>query len=127
MQQNTLDKIAALPGVQSAALSSTVPMDNGGWHDLIFAEDHAYTDSKIPPLRRYRFISPGLLKTMGNSLVAGRDFTWTDVYGMRPVALVSDCLLYTSVRPPIPRASPRRARRRSHGSRWAPRRCSGRH
>jgi predicted permease len=92
MQQNTLDKIAALPGVQSAALSSTVPMDNGGWHDLIFAEDHAYTDSKIPPLRRYRFISPGLLKTMGNSLVAGRDFTWTDVYGMRPVALVSENL-----------------------------------
>jgi hypothetical protein len=29
---------------------------------------------------------------MGNTLVAGRDFTWTDVYGMRRVALVSENL-----------------------------------
>jgi len=29
---------------------------------------------------------------MGQSLVAGRDFTWTDVYDMRPVALVSENL-----------------------------------
>jgi len=92
MQQNILDKIAAMPGVQSVGLSSTVPMENSGWHDPIFAEDHVYTDQKIPPLRRFRMISPGLLKTMGNTLVAGRDFTWTDVYGMRPVALVSENL-----------------------------------
>jgi hypothetical protein len=27
---------------------------------------------------------------MGNSLIAGRDFTWTDVYDKRPVAMVSE-------------------------------------
>src|SRR5258708_12967405 len=37
-------------------------------------------------------ISPGLLKTMGNSLIAGRDLTWTDVYQKRPVVLVSENL-----------------------------------
>jgi predicted lysophospholipase L1 biosynthesis ABC-type transport system permease subunit len=37
-------------------------------------------------------ISPGLLKTMGNTLVAGRDLTWTDVYERRPVVLVSENL-----------------------------------
>jgi predicted permease len=92
MEQNILERIAAMPGVQSAGLSSYVPMENGGWHDPIYAEDHVYADQKLPPLRRYRMISPGLLKTMGNTLVAGRDFTWTDVYDMRPVALVSENL-----------------------------------
>ena len=90
MKQNILDKITAMPGVESAAYSSFVPMDGSGWHDPIFAEDHVYADQKIPALRRFRMISPGLLKTMGNKLVAGRDFTWTDVYDMRPVALVSE-------------------------------------
>jgi hypothetical protein len=87
MEQNIMDKIAALPGVQSVGLSTTVPMDGNGWHDPIFAGDHVYSESQLPPLRLYRFLSPGLLKTMGNTLVAGRDFTWTDIYGKRPVDL----------------------------------------
>jgi predicted permease len=92
MEQNILAKIAAMPGVQSAGLSSYMPMDGNGWHDPVYAEDHVYADQKLPPLRRYRMVSPGLLKTMGNTLAAGRDFTWTDVYDMRPVALVSENL-----------------------------------
>jgi predicted permease len=91
MGQNILDKIAALPAVQSVGLSSTLPMDGNGWHDPIYAEDRTYTE-KIPPLRRFRMVSPGLLKTMGQTLVAGRDFTWTDVYDLRPVAMVSENL-----------------------------------
>ena len=87
-----LDKIAALPAVQSVGLSTTVPMDGNGWHDPIFAGDHVYSESQLPPLRLYRFLSPGLLKTMGNTLVAGRDFTWTDIYGKRPVAMISENL-----------------------------------
>jgi predicted permease len=92
MEQNILEKIAAIPGVSSAALASTVPMDGQGWHDPIFAEDRVYSESKIPPLRRFKIVSPGLLKTLGNLLIAGRDFTWTDVYEKRPVALVSENL-----------------------------------
>ena len=92
MQQAILDKIAAIPGVSSVGLSSTIPMEGQGWHDPIFAEDQVYSESQIPPLRRFRFVSPGLLQTMGNSLIAGRDFTWTDVYDMRPVTMVSENL-----------------------------------
>jgi len=32
------------------------------------------------------------MKTMGGSLVAGRDLTWTDVYELRPVVMVSENL-----------------------------------
>jgi len=67
-------------------------MTNRGWQDGLFAEDHVYSESQIPPLRHFKFVSPGLVKTMGNSLIAGRDFTWTDVYDRRPVAMVSENL-----------------------------------
>src|SRR6185369_16037361 len=46
----------------------------------------------IPALRSFKVISPGLLKTLGNSLIAGRDLSWTDVYEKRPVVLVSENL-----------------------------------
>jgi predicted permease len=92
MEQEILDKVSALPGVQSAALSSYLPMNGNGWHDPIYIEGQPVTNQKIPPLRRFRMVSPGLLKTMGQTLVAGRDFTWTDVYDKRAVALVSENL-----------------------------------
>jgi putative ABC transport system permease protein len=91
-EQAIMEKIAAIPGVSSVGLTSHVPMSGTGWRDLIFAEDHADTQGQLPPLRSYKFVSPGLLKTMGNTVIAGRDFTWTDVYDKRPVALVSESL-----------------------------------
>ncbi len=89
-EQAIVEKIAAIPGVSSAGATSLIPMTNRGWHDAVFAEDHVYNESQIPPLRNYKFVTPGLLKTMGNSLIAGRDFTWTDVYEKRKVAMVSE-------------------------------------
>jgi predicted permease len=91
-EQAIMDKIAAVPGVVSIGAASYVPMSGNFWNDPIFAEDKPYAESQIPPLRHYKFVSPGLLKTMGNTVVAGRDFTWTDVYGKRPIALVSETL-----------------------------------
>ncbi len=92
MQQAILEKIAAVPGVSSAALSSELPMDNGNSMDLdpVLAEGKVY--ASMPALRWYKFVSPGLLGTMGNRLKAGRDFTWADLYQRRPVALVSESL-----------------------------------
>jgi predicted permease len=92
MHQAILDKVAALPGVVSVGLSSTVNLSGNGWHDPIYASDREQDASKIPPIRQFKFVSPGLLRAMGNTLVAGRDFTWTDIYDKRPVAMVSENL-----------------------------------
>jgi predicted permease len=37
----------------------------------------------------FKFVSPGYMKTLGGSIVAGRDFTWADAHERRPVAMVS--------------------------------------
>jgi len=92
MHQAIMEKIAEVPGVASVALASTVTMSGQGWHDPVYPQDRTYSESQMPPIRLFKFVSPGYMKTMGGSLVAGRDFTWTDAYEMRPVAMVSETL-----------------------------------
>src|SRR5579864_8049736 len=92
-QHAILDKLSAIQGVQSAGFVSEMPMEgfDSDW-DEIFAEDKVYADNTIPPLRLYKHISPGLLHSAGTRLVAGREMTWSDVYGLRPVVMVSENL-----------------------------------
>jgi predicted permease len=92
MEQAIADRISTIAGVTAVGLTSDVPMSSNGRHDAVYAEDHVYSESQIPPLRRYKFVAPGLFSTLGTPLVAGRDITWTDVYGKRPVVLVSENL-----------------------------------
>ena len=90
MEQGILGKLAAIPGVSSVSFSSDIPMDGRGSNDILFAEDHAYAEGKLPPIRRFKFVSPGFLATMGTPLIAGRDITWEDTYQKIPVALISE-------------------------------------
>lgn len=92
MQHDILDKISAIPGVSSAALANSITMDGYDSNDPIYAEGKPIADDQLPPIRRYKHISPGVFHTMGNRLVAGRDLTWTDVHELRPVVLVSENL-----------------------------------
>ena len=70
-----------------------MPMEgfDSAW-DEIYAEDKVYADNAIPPLRLYKYISPGLLQTAGTRLVAGREMTWSEIYALRPVVMVSENL-----------------------------------
>ena len=43
-----MDKIAAVPGVASVALASTVTMSGQGWHDPLYAQDRTYSESADP-------------------------------------------------------------------------------
>jgi predicted permease len=40
----------------------------------------------------YKYISPGFLHTAGTRLIAGREFTWNEVYGLQPVVMISENL-----------------------------------
>jgi putative ABC transport system permease protein len=98
---NILDKISAIPGVTAAGLTNSITMDGNNDNDPIFAADKSYSDGQVPALRRYKFISPGYFKAMGNPLLAGRDLTWTDIYETRPVVLVSEALARELWRDPV--------------------------
>jgi predicted permease len=90
MHEAILDKLAAVPGVSSVGLSTAVPLDGHDSNDVLYAQDHVYGEGELPPIRRFKFISPGFFATLGTRLLAGRDLTWTDTYQKRPVAIISE-------------------------------------
>ncbi len=92
MLQDIRDKLAAIPGVSSAAFGNSVPTDNNNSTDLLYAEDRTYAEGQLPPLRRFKFVAPGYFRTMGTRLVAGRDYNWTDIYDQRNYTIVSENL-----------------------------------
>jgi predicted permease len=90
VQNSIADKLAAVPGVTSVGFAGAVPMDNNdpNW-DQIGVEGKAY-EGGDPPLRLFNYVSPGYFNTVGTRVVAGRDFTWSDIYGLRPMVIVSE-------------------------------------
>jgi predicted permease len=90
MEQAMLNKIAAINGVNSVSITSSVTMGGQESNDPVYAEDKPYHEGAIAPLRRFKWIAPGYFKTMGRQLLAGRDVTWADIFNQRPVALVSE-------------------------------------
>jgi hypothetical protein len=90
MYQEIRDKIAGIPGVSSVAFSTSVPLDGYDSNDVLYAQDHVLREGELPPIRRFKFISPGSFATLGTRLEAGRDLTWTDIYQKRPVAIISE-------------------------------------
>jgi predicted permease len=91
IQNSIADKLAAIPGVASVGFASSAPMEGieANWDEIHF-------DGKIlgevAPLRLFKYVSPDYFRTARTRLVAGRELTWTEVYGQRPVAIISENL-----------------------------------
>lgn len=92
-QNDILDKLTAIPGVKFAAFASEMPMEgfDSDW-DTVFIEGKTYQKGEMPPLHFYKHVSPGFLAAVGTRIISGRDFTWYDVYGLRPVVMISENL-----------------------------------
>jgi predicted permease len=92
-QSQILDKLSAIPGAKSVGFASEMPMEgfDSDW-DTIFIEGKTYPEGVIPPLHFYKHVSPGFFAAAGTRLIAGRELTWDDVYGLRPVVMVSENL-----------------------------------
>jgi predicted permease len=84
------DKLAAIPGVTSAGFAMAFPMEgfDGGW-DGIRVEGQNYNGGD-PPMRLYNYVSPGYFSSMKTHVLAGREFTWSDLYSLHPMVMVSE-------------------------------------
>jgi putative ABC transport system permease protein len=81
--------VAALPGVQSTALSFVTPVSGNNWGNRLEVSDGvALTDSRRSALRNA--VSPEFFETYGQRLIAGRAFTDRDRDGSPPVAIVNE-------------------------------------
>lgn len=91
MQADMRDRLAALPGVSAVSFANAAPMGSSVG-DVIEDEDRIFTQTPVRPVRRFKFVAPGYFQTLGTPLIAGRDFTWTDLYKHHPVAVISENL-----------------------------------
>jgi putative ABC transport system permease protein len=84
-----LDRVGALPGVESAALGTNVPLTNSHSRSDITIEGMPLPAPGSFPHPDNHAVSPGYLRTLGVRLLAGRDFTDADSETAPKVALIN--------------------------------------
>ncbi len=82
-------KLEALPGVQSVALSSRVPLGIGGGSTSVKPEGYVPQANESMETQD-AIITPNYFKTMEIPIVKGRDFTLQDTMTSQRVAIVSE-------------------------------------
>jgi predicted permease len=75
--ENVLEQTRAMPGVESAAISSYLPLQGETWIDVIKTQNDQRPGSELPSAN-LRFISPGYFQTLHIPLRQGRDFESMD-------------------------------------------------
>ncbi len=84
--RRVLEKAAAMPGVESVALVSALPLEGEIWIDIVGTE-HDPRPLLEKPSTNVRFISPGYFQTLRIALRDGRDFQEQDQ--KRKVTIIS--------------------------------------
>jgi putative ABC transport system permease protein len=84
-------RVEALPGVAAAFASNLVPLDAGG------GSGHAIVDGRAAPAGEepailFTAVTPHLNRTMGLSIVKGRDFLDAEGAGRTPVAVINETM-----------------------------------
>jgi predicted permease len=98
VENDIQDALASIPGVTSAAFASAMPMEGFGSNlgvvnsGAVVTSDARDAAADNPPLRLFKYASPGFFATAGTRLVAGREISWPEVYGLQPVVTVSENL-----------------------------------
>jgi len=89
IHEQILEALGRVPGVTSVGLSSAATMDGWSSNDPIFVQASPPQEGQMPPLRRYKWVTPGYFGTMGNPVLAGRGIDWADIHDRRKVAVVT--------------------------------------
>ena len=81
-------RIRALPGVTDATITTLYPPTNG-WSQMLGIPDHPVSRVEDVPSAEFGVSDAHLLRTLGISLLRGRDFAESDTPNTQPVALIN--------------------------------------
>src|SRR5499426_3144619 len=88
-----LHRLSAAPGVESAAVTSSLPLDESVSSAGLHVEGKpAPKDLSQIPVTLLCAVSPGYFHTMGVRLIRGRDFNDTDVEGKKKAVIVDETI-----------------------------------
>jgi macrolide transport system ATP-binding/permease protein len=88
-QDQLLDRVKALPGVESAAFARMTPLSYGSFSSTPIAVDGFEVPPEERPTVEYNEVGPDYFATMGIPLVSGREFTRADDERGALVAIVN--------------------------------------
>jgi predicted permease len=77
-QDELLERVKALPGVESAAFGRMTPLSYGSFSSTLIAVDGYQPPPEEKPTVEYNEVGPDYFETMGIPLVSGREFTRAD-------------------------------------------------
>jgi putative ABC transport system permease protein len=90
--QEIIARLEQISGVTSIGLTSSVVMDGRSMSNPLLVERFPLPEGQAVMSRRMKWISPGLFETMKTRTVAGRTFTWNDLYGYGAVIVINERL-----------------------------------
>jgi predicted permease len=88
--QTLLERLAALPGVQSTGMIHHLPLAGYAWYANIDLEGRVRAPNEAPLRSGWRVIEGDYFKTMGIPLVRGRVFSASDTREATPVVIVNE-------------------------------------
>jgi len=91
-QDELLDRVKALPGVESAVFARMSPLSYGSYSESPIAVDGYQPPPEEQPTVEYNEVGPDYFVTMGIPLVSGREFTRADNEKAALVAVVNETM-----------------------------------
>jgi len=103
LQDDLLDRLSALPGVDSVAYARLAPLGYRSYSSTPIAVDGYQPPPDEQPSIDYNQISPGYFTTLGIPLISGRAFTRRDDPNAPPVVIVNRTMMmrYWGGRDPV--------------------------
>ena len=87
-----LERVRALPGVDSAGVVDDIPLDNGGSHQPIAIEGRPTLPMSEQPEVDVRLISIGYMNALHIPVLRGRDLSPMDIAGRPAAILISESM-----------------------------------
>src|SRR5882762_308492 len=91
-QDELLQRVKTLPGVESAAFARMTPLSYGSFSSTVIAVDGYQPPPEEQPTVEYNEVGPEYFATMGIPLVSGREFTRADDEKAALVAVVNETM-----------------------------------
>ncbi|HEV8428826.1 MAG TPA: ABC transporter permease [Pyrinomonadaceae bacterium] len=87
-----MQQVQSLPGVESASATKTLPLAGNTWGRGITVEGFPVASAGQAAEVQHTVVTPGYFRTMGISLMAGRDFNDSDAKGAPDVTIIDERL-----------------------------------
>jgi len=92
LYQEALQKLRAIPGVESAGVTEMLPLDGATEATGIRFSNNFHDPSFKPGFANYTMVSPGYFAAVGTPVLRGRPFLDSDSANAQPIAIINNAM-----------------------------------